>query len=84
MADTLIDMQPCGMGERTGICPLVESCTDRHEKGTTVAQWFARSLELSAIPINYAEGFPRSVLAQQGNYEIVSAGDSAVETMSEA
>lgn len=41
-------------------------------------------LELSAILINYTEGFPRSVLGQQGNYEMVSAGDSAVETMSEA
>lgn len=73
------------MGERSGICPLVEGCTDRHEKGMPVAQWFARRrLELSAILINCAEGFPRSVLTQQGSYEIVSAGDSAIETMSEA
>lgn len=49
-----------------------------------MAQWFVRGLELSTILINYAEGFPRSVLAQQRNYEIVSAGDSAVEIMSEA
>lgn len=84
MADAVTYMQQCGMGERTGICSLVEGCTDRHEKGTPVAQWFAPRLELSAILINYTEGFPRSVLGQQGNYEMVSAGDSAVETMSEA
>lgn len=84
MADTVTYMQQCGTGGRDGLCPLVKGCTDTHEKGTPMAQWFVRGLELSTILINYAEGFPRSVLAQQRNYEIVSAGDSAVEIMSEA